>query len=75
MSEIATYGHLRNFGTLFNEVVIPPCCIPSRFYLNDTGMFTIYFEVYYYCSKDYEALIDFIKEKAARLSMYEVIPF
>lgn len=75
MSEIKTYAHLNNLGTLFNEVVIPPCCVPSRFYLNDAGMFTIYFEGYYYQAKDYEALIEFIQEKAAGLSMYEVIPF
>lgn len=72
---IRTYCAIDNLGTLFNEVIVPPCCIPSRFYLNNQGIFTIEFEAYYYRSTDYQALVEFIQEKAANLSTYEVIPF
>ncbi|MCA6521779.1 MAG: hypothetical protein IM596_07970 [Pseudanabaena sp. M051S1SP2A07QC] len=72
---ISTYASFRNLGTKFNEVVIPPCVLPSYFYLNDKGFFTVEFEGYFYQSKDYQELVEFIKEKAVGLSIYDVIPF
>ena len=64
----------RNVCTLFNEVIIPPCRIASLFYLNDEDVFTVYFEDWYYQSFDYEALVEFVKEKAESLSTFDVIP-
>jgi hypothetical protein len=72
---IRTYCNVKNLGTKFNEIVIPPCCVPSKFYLNNAEIFTIEFEAYYYRSHDYETLVKFIQEKAASLSTYDVMPF
>lgn len=75
-NSISTYcGIPSNVGTLFNEIIIPPCCITSRFYVNDEGLFTIYFEGYHYRSLDYGALVEFVKEKAESLGTFDVIPF
>ena len=64
----------RNVGTLFNEVIIPPSQFFCLFYLNDEDVFTIYFEGYHYQSFDYEALVEFVKQKAKSLSTFDVIP-
>jgi hypothetical protein len=72
---VRTYCDVKNLGVKFNEIVIPPCCVPSKFYLNNDGIFTIEFEAYYYRSHDYEALVKFIQEKATNLSTHDVIPF
>lgn len=71
---VRTYCSVKNLGAKFNEFTIPPCCVPSKFYLNNDGIFTIEFEAYYR-SHDYEALVKFIQEKAAKLSRFEVMPF
>ena len=64
-----------DLGIQFNKIVIPPCVIPSCFFLNNEGIFTIYFECVYYRSSNYETLVEFIKSEAAKLSEYDVIPF
>ncbi len=72
---VRTYCNVKNLGVKFNEITIPPCCVSSKFYLNNDGIFTIEFEAYYYRSLNYEALVKFIQEKAAKLSAFEVMPF
>jgi hypothetical protein len=72
---ISTYSSIKNLGTKFNEVVIPPCVLPSCFYLDADGVFTIEFNGYFYRSPNYELLVEFVKEHAAKLSIFDVIPF
>jgi hypothetical protein len=49
--------------------------LPSRFYLDADGVFTIEFNGYFYRSPNYELLVEFVKERAAKLSMFDEIPF